>query len=205
MTARAAHLQPIEAGELPEYPISSADRLDSHYLLQWNLKRWRASLFRRKADPEAGWYGMQLFFIAQDETPIGTLPCDNEQLAYELRLPLERWVALLKRDLSPLHNWGRVLCDNGDIRYAHPVVTEIALEALGSKRRNAAKNAEDRMRKRLQTIRDTLAKAIPGGARIAGDDELVNRISDWIEQAFPGGSATSKRVREAVEQLSSRS
>lgn len=202
MTVQASHLVPVDAGELPLYPISVEDRLDSHFFLQWNLKRWRASEFRRKAEPDVGWYGMQLFFIAQDETPIGTLPCDDRQLAYELHLPLEKWQNLCQREISPLHNWSRVMCSNGEIRYAHPVVQAVAVEALGSKRRNATKNADDRMRKRMKSIRENLTTKIPGGGRIAENDEMVNRLSDWIEDTYPGGSATVKRIHEAWEALS---
>ncbi len=96
----------------------------------------------------------------------------------------------------------RCRCDNGEVRYAHPVVTEVAVEALGSKKRNAAKNADERMRKRLGTIAQNLKVNIPGGARIAQNEELINRISDWIEDAYPGGSATVKRIQEAWEALS---
>ncbi len=173
-------LKPVESAGLPEYPISTRDRLDSHFFLQWNLKRWRGSEFRKKADPEVGWYGFQLFCIAQDGTPIGTLPCDDQQLAFDLNLPLERWQALVKRGISPLHGWSEVLCDNGEVRLAHPVVTEVALEALSSKKRNAAKNADDRMRKRIGTIADNLRNKIPGGTHIAASEERLRQISDWI-------------------------
>ncbi|OWU77610.1 hypothetical protein [Marinibacterium profundimaris] len=202
MTERAARL--IDMADLPEYPIASADRLDAHYFLQWNLKRWRGSGFRKKAyaDPEVGFYGFELFCFAQDETPIGTLPREDADLAFLLHLPLERWQALLRREVTPLHGWSPVMCDNGEVRLAHPVVTEVALDALTSKRRNAAKNADDRMRKRLATIAGHL-RSLPGGDRIAASEERVNQLSDWIEQAFPGGSATRKRVVEALNAISS--
>lgn len=189
--------------DLEDYPISASERLDSHYFLQWNLKRWRGSEFRKTVDPTAGWYGFQLFCIAQDGCPIGTLPDDDRQLAFDLNLPLEEWELLKRRPVSPLHKWERVRCDNGEVRLAHPVVTEVALEAVGGKKRNEQKNAEDRMRKRLKGIRDALATKIPGGSRIADNDELVNRLSDWIEDEYPGGSVTVKRIQEAWEALSS--
>ena len=201
--ANAVHL--VDADDIDIYPISSSERLDSHFFVPWNLKRWRGSEFRRfgYADPEIGWFGMELFFLAQDETPIGTLPCDDEALAFLLRIPPARWRELNSRDVSPLHGWQRVHCDNGQVRLAHPVVTEVAMDALGSKKRNDAKNADERMRKRLGTIINHL-KAIPGAARIADMEERVNDISDWIEAQYPGGSATLKRVKEALNDLSSR-
>lgn len=192
------------ADDLPEYPISHRDRLDSHYFLQWNLKRWRGSDFRRRAydDPEVGFYGFELFCQSQDETPVGTLPMDDAQLAFCLHLSLEKWRSLCKRDLSPLHGWSPVLCDNGQTRLAHPVVTEIALDALGSRQRNIARAADDRLRKRMHTIRRHLSANIAGGSRSARDDDLIGRINDWIERAYPGGSATVGRVKEAWQALS---
>lgn len=201
MTSRRALTVAHDASELPEYPISSSERLDSHYFLQWNLKRWRASSFRKLVDPEVGWYGFNLFCIAQDGTPLGTLSCNDRELAHDLNIPLERWHALMRREIGPLHGWQRFLCDNGEIRFGHPVVIEVALEALASRRRNAAKNAEDRMRKRLRTIADHLQK-ITGNTRFAADDARQNAVSDWIEAAYPGGSATERRVREAVNAIS---
>lgn len=199
----AIHL--IDTDEIDVYPISSAERLDSHFFVPWNLKRWRGSEFRRfgYADPEVGWYGRELFEISQDETPVGTLPCDDDALAFLLRMPVARWRELRSRDVSPLHGWKLVQCDNQQKRLAHPVVTEVALEALHGKKKNDAKNADDRMRKRLGTIIAHL-KALPGAGRIAEMDERVNAISDWIESQYPGGSATLKRVKEALDDLSSR-
>ena len=56
-------------------------------------KRWRGSDFRRHGykDPEVGFFGLELFFLFQDETPIGTLPCDDSALAFLLRIPTSRW------------------------------------------------------------------------------------------------------------------
>ncbi|HGG04783.1 MAG TPA: hypothetical protein ENK28_04940 [Aliiroseovarius sp.] len=201
--ARAVHL--IESDDLPEYPISSTERLDAHFFVMWNLKRWRGSEFRRLgyADPEIGWFGRELFELSQDESPVGTLPADDEALAFLLRMPVARWREMRSRAVSPLHGWYMVQCDNQQERLAHDVVTEVALEALRGKKKNAAKNADDRMRKRLGTIVGHL-KALPGAESIAKMDERVNAISDWIEEQYPGGSATLKRVKEALSDLISR-
>lgn len=195
-------LRLVETEEIEIYPISSKERLDAHYFVPWNLKRWRGSEFRRHgyADPEVGWFGRELFEIAQDETPVGTLPCNDEALAFLLRMPIGRWKDLRSRSVTPLHGWYQVQCDNGQTRLAHPVVTEVALAALGSKKRNDTKNADDRMRKRLGTIVGHL-KSLPGAGRMAESDDVVNKISDWIDAQYPGGSATMKRVKEALNDL----
>lgn len=189
--------------EIESYPISVNDRLDSHFFVQWNLVRWEASDFRRMAyrDPEVGFFGIELFFKARGETPVGTLPCCDEALAFMLHLPLERWRDLTNRRLSPLHGWRRVLCDNGEVRLAHAVVTEVVKEALKSRKRNVAKLEDDRMRKRMNTIRAHL-NALPGAERYAKDEVLLGKINIWIETEHPGGSATLNRVRDALNALS---
>jgi len=202
---QSSTLQLVDADGIDIYPISSADRLDGHYFLPWHLKRWRGSDTRKKAykDPEVGFYAMELFFKCQDETPIGTLPTDQSDLAFMLHMSTDKFQSLLKRDLSPLRNWYLTQCDNGEIRWAHPVVRDFVLNALSGSRANAAKNADDRMRKRLGTIVGHL-KAQQNMAHLARSDDLVNDISDWIARHYPGGSATLRRVKEAVNDLSSR-
>jgi len=208
MQTHAPTLQVVEDSDLPEYPISASERLDSHFFVLWNVKRWMASDFRRAAyqDPEVGFYGIELFFLSQGETPVGTLPCDDEALAFLLRIRTGVWAELKGRAVGPLNGWSQVMCDNGEIRLAHPVVTDVAIEAMKGKKRNAAKNADDRMRKRLATIREHLVKGLPGmgsTAALAKNEELLNAISDWIDQTYEGGSATMKRVKEAVIDLHS--
>lgn len=204
MSFSPAQLRTVGGTDLPDYPISAEVRLDAHFFLAWNLKRWRASDFRRRCDPEVGWYGLQLFFLAQDGSPIGTLPCDDALLAFDLNVTVEQWQTLCRREVSPLWGWYPVRCDSGEIRFAHKVVTEVALEAVEGKRRNTAKNADERMRKRLGTIADRLRRDIPGAGRFAGDNEMLTAISDWIDQRYEGGSATVHRIREALNALSSR-
>lgn len=196
-TAKAVRL--LEAGDLEDYPISAASRLDSHYFLQWNLKRWRGSEFRKKADPEVGWYGFQLFCIAQDGAPIGTLPCDDQQLAFDLNLPLERWQALLKRDVTPLHNWYRVQCDNGEVRWAHPVVKLVALEALSSNRANAAKVEQRKLNKRLADLRDMIERI--GARHLLKGPGFLERFNDWLECRHAGVQRREAMIRAALDRF----
>ncbi len=136
--------QLVEAGDLPEYPISSAERLDTHYFIQFNHDRYERSDFRRNSyrDPEVGFFGMELFFKSQGESPLGTLPTDPDALAFLLGLPLEKWKSLTAREFNPLYNWHRVRCDNGEVRLAHPVVQEVMEAALAGHREHKASNEE---------------------------------------------------------------
>lgn len=190
----------VNAAELQEYPISSEDRLDSHYFIQWNLARWRGSEFRKKVDPEAGWYGFQLFCIAQDGSPIGTLPCDDQQLAFDLNLPLERWQALLKRDVSPLHGWYKVQCDNGEIRWAHTVVTEVAQTALKSKRSNAEMVERRKAYKRLADLKEMIEVRI-GAGQLLRAPQFLERFNDWLDEKHSGVQRRESFIRQALDEF----
>ncbi|HCO91087.1 MAG TPA: hypothetical protein DIT40_08955 [Alphaproteobacteria bacterium] len=201
MTRSDRVLQVVAQEDLPEYPISASDRLDSHFFLQWNLKRWRASDTRRKAyaDPEVGFYARELFDMSQDETPVGTLPCGDEAVAFLLRLPVAKWRELAARDVTPLHGWYRVICDNGEIRLAHDVVTEVAKEALKSKRKNAA-NAEQRRRaKRIADLRDMIERI--GATQLLKNPAFLDRFNDWLEDNFDGVQRREGMIRAALDQF----
>ncbi|WP_208021068.1 hypothetical protein [Paracoccus alkanivorans] len=71
-------------------------------------------------------FGFQLFCEAHDGSPAGTLPIDDRLLARADGVPVEKWRDLCARPISPLHNWHKVRCDNGAIRLAHDVVTQVA-------------------------------------------------------------------------------
>ena len=189
----------VASDELEQYPISSHDRLDSHFFLQWNLKRWRASEWRKKVDPEAGWFGFQLFCIAQDGSPIGTLPCDDQQLAFDLNLPLERWQALLKREVSPLQGWYRVLCDNGEVRLAHRVVTEVAEDALKSKKRNSAAAEQRKLNKRLADLREMIERI--GAKQLLNNAGFVERFNDWLDEHHQGMQRRETMIRPALNEF----
>lgn len=183
--AQAAGPMLVDTSALPLYPISTSERLDSHFFIQWNLKRWRGSDFRRLADPEVGWAGFQLICAAQDETPIGTLPTNEVLLAECARVSLDKWRQLCERTIHPLHKWHKVLCDNGEIRWAHHVVILVAQEAIDGRDRRAASNEEKAVYARLKRIKDALEE-FGCDKSVAGDDVLVKRLDDWLTENCPG-------------------
>jgi hypothetical protein len=199
MTNRASALQLIDGSGLPEYPISANARLDSHYFLQWNLKRWRNSDFRKKAEPEVGWFGFQLFCIAQDGAPIGTLPIDDYLLAFDLNLPLEKWKALMDRTITPLHGWYKVQCDNGEIRYAHEVVTEVAKTALKSSLQNKAKVETRKQNKRLLDLQAMIERV--GAKQLLKASGFLERFDDWLVQHHDGVQRREPLIRASLDQF----
>lgn len=186
--------------DLPDYPVPSHVRLDSHYFIPWNLKRWRKSVFHQTADPDVGWFGFNLFCEAHDETPLGTLPNDEGLIARALGIHVEQWRKLCKRDVTPLHGWVPVRCDTGEVRLAHPVVTEVVQEALKSSIRARA-NAEERRRaKRLKDLAEMIEKRI-GAAQLLRQPGFLDRFNDWLEERHPEAQRREGFVRAALEEF----
>lgn len=179
------HLVSVTEDGLPDYPISTADRLDSHYFIAWNVKRWRKSAFRQLAEPDVGWFGFLLFCEAQDEAPVGTLPTDERLLAQALNITVDRWRQLVSREITPLHNWSKVLCDNGEIRLAHPVVTEVAMEAMERREARALSNEEKAVYARMGRLRSAL-KDLGCSTTVCNDDRLVERMDQWMLENVKG-------------------
>ena len=200
MNSPIRNLQPVPIDELPDYPISTEDRLDSHYFIQWNLKRWRTSVFRKLAEPEIGWFGFLLFCESHDETPVGTLPTDERLLASSLGITVDRWKLLCQRDITPLHNWTRVRCDNGEIRYAHPVVTEVAVEALKSSRKNKADRDDRKRAKRIKDLGEMIEKRIQA-PQLLRSPSFVDRFNDWLEERYPEAQRREAFIRTALNEF----
>lgn len=184
-TSTAIHL--VDADDLPDYPISASARLDSHYFMQFNHDRYDRSDFRRKAyrDPEVGFYGLELFFKSHGETPLGTLPQGNEALAFLLGLSLERWLGMVERSFSPLYNWDPVRCDNGEVRLAHPVVTEVMEAALRGHLEHKASNEEKSVWQRRQRLRKNLKDCGCSDA-LCADEVAVAWLDDWLLEHHKG-------------------
>lgn len=187
MTVQNAHIQIVDSGDIPDYPISSEERLDSHYFLQFNVARYSRSDFRRLAyrHPEVGFFGLELFFKSHGEVPLGTLPSDDEELAFLLGLPLERWQAMRERSFSPLYNWHPVRCDNGAIRLAHPVVQSVMVAALQGHLEHKASNEEKAVYQRRQRLIKVMRDCKCSEASCA-DDVLVSWLDEWLLEHHKG-------------------
>ncbi len=187
-----------DTADLPEYPIAPDERLETHYFVPFWFNRWLNSDFRLRASAEVRGYGLDLFFIAQNQSPVGTLPTDDAVLAKLLMIDLATWKDLCSREVSPLYNWRPCRC--GDkLRLMHPVVTEQALVALKSKRDRIEARERERERKRLVALKRQILEA--GGHRgLADNADYVARLDSWLLENCPG-NRTPARVREAMEAL----
>lgn len=138
-----------------------------------------------------------MFFLSQNQAPVGTLPTDDRELAPLLGLDLATWQDLKSREISPLYNWEPCLCE-GEVRYHHPVVLEMALKALGLKLKKLEQLAKGRQRKRLKALEDQIINA-GGHTRMAQNEAVRVRIDDWLVEHYPNDYRTSELVKSAME------
>lgn len=174
----------VDVAALPEYPIDRDMRLPSHYFTTFWHHRWLNSELHLTADMAVQGAAMNLFFIAQSQSPIGTLPDNDLILARLLRIELTAWQELRDRRVNPLHNWHPVNCE-GEIRLAHPVVQEVALDALNRRDAKAVSNEDKAVYQRQQRLRMAL-KDLGVGKDALADKVLIERMEQWLTDHRPG-------------------
>ncbi|KFI34263.1 hypothetical protein CG51_05325 [Haematobacter missouriensis] len=186
----------VDVDHLPEYPLSRDDRLTSHFFVTFYHRRWLNSRFRLSAPAMVRGLALDLFFIAQEQTPVGTLPDDDVQLSALLLLDLREWQALRRAEWSPLYKWQPCLCD-GERRLMHPVVTEAVLDAIGRRRKREEEGEIGRRRKRLDRLPEQVRRA-GGSARLANDMNVLEWVDSWL-QHYCQGTRTRDWVKRALE------
>lgn len=187
--------QPVDAEELPEYPFSYADRLDSHFYMPWQRRRWLNSDMRLKGTPECRALYFDLINVAYDQSPIGTLPVDLDILAKISFVQSDHFRALCRLEYGPLHRWHRCRCDGGEIRLMHPFVTSCLLEATARREDNRARVEAANVRKRLQRLRITVAEY---HKELASNDAAIRWIDEWLTERdcrYRGGSWIEQAIQ----------
>jgi hypothetical protein len=190
-------LHPVPTDELPVYPLDETDRLDSHWFLAWERRRWLNSEMRLKATPECRALYFDLICISYDQSPIGTLPDDVDILAKLLLTEAQHLAALCGLRYGPLHKWERCLCGT-EVRLMHPMVLKTLREAISRKEDNRARTEAANSKKRRQRLRDYVAgfhvELAKMDAAILWMDEWLNertqyRNRDWVRRAIDAWSA----------------
>lgn len=181
-TPRGARL--VEAAALPQYPIGRDERLDGQSFVKWNTSRWLASKTFKLMSWENQGMARALFDMCQSETPVGTLPDDDDELAFMLRVDVRRLRDLRATDFGPLRNWYRCLCGN-EVRLAHPVVIEVVRDALD--RRALAQLSKEE--KAVAVRMDRLRKAMDAqglSREVIADETLMQRMDEWLQTNHKG-------------------
>jgi hypothetical protein len=201
MSEPAKTMRLVDADDVFEYPISSSERLESHYFIAWHYRRWLKSEFRGLADLEVRAVGFDLFCEAQDEAPVGTLPMNELLLAKLAGISLEDWKRLCDRPVGPLYGWASCRCDNGHMRLYHKVVLEMAKDALGMREDHLEKLEGERERKRLKALPEKIVRA-GGSTRMAEDAAFILQFDQFIEDRFPDVQRRPPLIRKALEEWS---
>ena len=182
---------------LPIYPIDAAERLQSHFFVEFHFRRWLNSEARLLADWDVRGVMVDLIMISQDQTPVGTLPQNPKLIATMLGMSVDQLHLFCARDVSPLRGW--VPCMAGDqVRLMHPVVTEMAEKAIGSRR---DRESEKQRRSAAKALKDLGERLVAMGfSRQAGDRTFVERVDHWLTQNCTG-NRTEPMIREAIDRV----
>jgi len=189
------------ANAMFEYPIPTALRLSGHSWVAFDYVRWDRSTFRIRADLEVKGVFLDLLGASQKETPVGTLPVEEDLQADAANVTLDVWRRLMARPISPLYGWRQCLCDDGSIRLYHPVVLEVVQDALKYKLRNAQRAESDRERKRLEDLPAQVLRA--GCSKAMSEDQgFILQLDQYLIEHLPmGRNRTALVVRRAIEQM----
>jgi hypothetical protein len=175
----AARLKPVPAAGLPEYPIPRSERLPELSFIKWQSSRWLASRGSTSCTYEVQGVARALFDLALAQSPIGTLPDNDEDLSALLRLPQPQWQALRGLgDRGPLRNWHPCISD-GEVRLMHRVVTQELEDVLHRREARELSKEAAAEAKRMKRLAEGMVRA--GMAPSAAEDMiLMDRINAWL-------------------------
>ncbi|WP_157973494.1 DUF1937 family protein [Tropicimonas sp. IMCC34043] len=199
VTLIAHNIRDVDA--LPEYPIPPGERLESHSYFAFHHRRWLNSVLGRLGEWDVKGMAVELWCLAQDQDPVGTLPNDDRMIAALLHISTDEWRGMLRRDPNPLHRWTQCRA-GGEVRLMHPVVTEVAQAALSGKARSADRKSADSERKRLDRLRAVAAQHV--GPEFAAKGLYIARLDEVLAEMFPEGNRTEARILKAIQSLNGR-
>ena len=190
--------QVVTNDQLPIYPIDAAERLQSHYFVEFHFRRWLNSEARLLADWDVRGVMFDLIMISQDQTPVGTLPQNPKIIATMLGMSVDQLHLFCARNVSPLRGWVPCLA-GGQVRLMHPVVTEMAEKAIWSRRDRESEKAKRAGVKALKDLAERLVAM--GCSRQASDRTFVERVDHWLSKNCTG-NRTEPMIREAIDVVS---
>lgn len=184
---RAAEAKPalVEVDDLPEYPFELIDaRMTSDYFTMFWHDRWLNSKLHLTGALDVQGAALNLFFIARKQNPIGSLPDDDAILAKLLRLNLDVWMDLRGRAIGPLYQW-RPMRAGGQIILGHPVVIDVALDAVTRRAANQQSTEEKAIYARQKRLREAMA-AMRMDKVLLDDAILIERLDHWLVENHRG-------------------
>lgn len=192
---RAAALSVVGHNHLEEYPIPRAVRMDGNSFVKWQHLRWLSSKMSRRASWEVQGMARALFDMAQTQSPVGTLPDDDEDLADMLRVTTARWRELRAMEFGPLRNWVPCLSE-GERRLMHPVVLEQVRDVLERRELHELSKEEKAVVMRKKRLREAM-KQLGLTDAVLADNLLMDRMDDWLK-GHCKGNRTKRHYEEAI-------
>ncbi len=196
-----ARLASVGNDGLPEYPIPRDQRLPTHFFFPLQFNRWLNSSLHLKGSYEVQGMATALFCIAQNQTPVGSLPCDDMMLARLLRVEESKWRDMCRAAISPLHGWERCTSE-GEVRWMHPVVIEV-LDDVFTRREARTLSAQSRAReKRIERMVSTF-RGMSMPEAFLQDRAAIEAIEDYLEATCRGNRTPAvygRAVKWASEQ-----
>ncbi|WP_372993865.1 hypothetical protein [Sulfitobacter sp.] len=177
----------VDTSEIEEYPLTRDDRLNSHFFMVWERRRWLNSDMRLKGRAECRALYFDLINIACDQSPVGTIPNDMEVLAKLLMISESELKTLCQLEYGPLHKWRPCRCGD-EVRLMHPVVLDMLIEAVSRKEDNRAKMEAANTVKRVQRLRSTVAGL---QTEMSKNDAAVKWMDEWLVKQGVGYRNTS--------------
>lgn len=176
------HLQAVDVVDLEEYPLGRDLRLDSHWFITWERRRWLNSDMRLKGRPECRAYYFDLICISYEQSPMGTLPEDPEILAKLLFIGDAEFRALCQLPFGPLHRWARCTCE-GEVRLYHPMVLQTLNEAIARSEEHRSRSEAGNARQRQFRLR---SKIMGYHQDLAKNDAAILWMDGWLEETGCG-------------------
>lgn len=197
----AQYLRAVAGADLPEYPEDLCDpRLTSDYFTMFWHDRWLSSTLHLTAPMAVQGAALNLFFLSRKQVPVGSLPVDDHVLARLLRVDLSDWLGWMAQPITPLHNWQRYSYGDGEV-YGHPVVIEVARDALARREVRKASSESKAIYQRQQRLIEVM-RGMRCSKEVCGDTVLIERIDGWLlehhqgQRRMPQFEASVKRALE---------
>lgn len=191
MTMRT--LQSVSPADLPEYPIGREVRMPTHYFVPLQFNRWLNSSLHLMATYEVQGIATALICLAQNQSPVGTLPADDAMLARLLRIDEARWRDLSRAAIGPLHGWERCLSD-GEIRWMHPVVLEVVQDALSRREARELSHQGRARERRIQRMVEAF-RGLGAPEALLEDRAALDAIEDHLAETCRGNRTAAHYVR----------
>jgi len=179
-------LHPVDLDGLPEYPEALIDVPPAtDYFIRFYHTRWLASELHLKASMAVQGMALNLFWLARNQNPMGSLPVDPMLLQRLLRVTEHQWRDAMAEVVTPLHGW-RQMRAGEKVVLGHEVVITESLDALNKRAARAASNEEKAVASRCRRLAADLKEMGREYAQVAQDGAKVAWLDDWIARNRPG-------------------